>query len=93
MQSDVNEVVNSDTAELVAIANDLLVQWGIESEVSEDVVRELARSGHVELHNIASLAGGIVSQEVIKLVTHQYVPANNSCIVDGASARIIFVTV
>ncbi|ORX67410.1 putative NEDD8-activating enzyme E1 regulatory subunit [Linderina pennispora] len=92
-QGDGNDVVNNDTAELVAIANELLVQWSIESEVAEDVVRELARSGHAELHNIASLAGGIVSQEAIKLVTHQYVPANNGCIIDGASARIIFVAV
>ncbi|KAJ1940188.1 hypothetical protein EC988_007106, partial [Linderina pennispora] len=92
-QGDGNDVVNKDTAELVAIANELLAQWSIESEVAEDVVRELARSGHAELHNIASLAGGIVSQEAIKLVTHQYVPANNGCIIDGASARIIFVAV
>lgn len=33
----------------------------------EKVIGEIVRSGGGELHNIASLAGGIVAQEVIKV--------------------------
>ena len=44
------------------------------------------RSGGSELPNMAALLGGLVSQEIIKLITHQYIPLNNSCIFDGIKA-------
>jgi amyloid beta precursor protein binding protein 1 len=40
-----------------------------------------ARGG--ELHNISSLWGGVVSQEIIKVVTKQYVPVDNTLLFDG----------
>ncbi|KAI8326153.1 NEDD8 activating enzyme E1 subunit 1 [Martensiomyces pterosporus] len=86
---DLDDLVSADTLELSAIANGMLASWGVDSDVSSDIAAEFVRSGHCELHNIASMAGGLVSQEAIKLITHQYVPANNLCIVDGASARIL----
>lgn len=42
-----------------------------------------ARAGGGELHNISSLAGGLVAQEVIKVITKQYIPVDNTCIFDG----------
>lgn len=48
-----------------------------------EVCQELARAGGAEMHNIASLAGGLVAQEVIKVVTRQYIPVDNTCIFDG----------
>ena len=33
--------------------------------------REVVRAGAVELHNVASMMGGIASQEAVKLITHQ----------------------
>lgn len=36
-------------------------------ERTEKMIGEVVRSGGGELHNIASLAGGIVAQEVIKV--------------------------
>jgi amyloid beta precursor protein binding protein 1 len=44
------------------------------------------RAGASEMINMASLMGGIVSQEIIKLITHQYVPLNNSLIFNGISS-------
>lgn len=41
------------------------------------------RAGGGELHNIAALAGGLLAQEVIKVVTMQYVPVDNTCLFDG----------
>jgi hypothetical protein len=35
------------------------------------------------LHNIGALTGGMVSQEIIKVVTEQYVPVDNTCVFDG----------
>lgn len=49
--------------------------------------REVARYGGAELHNIASLAGGVVSQEVIKCVTRQYLPVKNSVGLDGVQSK------
>ena len=39
------------------------------------------------MHNIAALTGGIVSQEVIKAVTEQYVPGDNTCVFDGVRSK------
>ena len=48
---------------------------------------ELVRAGGGELHNIASLTGGMVAQEVIKVITRQYVPVDNTCLFDGIASR------
>lgn len=52
-----------------------------------EAVQELVRAGGAELHNIAALSGGIVSQEVIKVITEQYVPVDNTCIFDGVRSK------
>jgi amyloid beta precursor protein binding protein 1 len=46
-----------------------------------------ARAGGAELHNIAALTGGIVSQEVIKSITEQYIPVDNTCVFDGVKSK------
>ncbi|KAJ1962778.1 hypothetical protein GGI12_002443 [Dipsacomyces acuminosporus] len=91
--TDIDALVSADTVGLSEIAKELLALWQVDSEVSADVAAEFVRSGHCELHNIASITGGLVSQEAIKLITHQYVPVNNLCIVDGAKSRILAATV
>ncbi|KAK4544915.1 hypothetical protein LTR36_003820 [Oleoguttula mirabilis] len=48
---------------------------------------EIVRAGGGELHNIASLTGGLVAQEVIKAITRQYVPVDNTCLFDGVASR------
>lgn len=45
------------------------------------------RAGGAELHNIAALTGGLVSQEVIKVVTKQYIPVDNTCVFDGVKSK------
>lgn len=60
------------------------------SEVKESVgkvVQEIVRANGAELHNVASLTGGLVAQEVIKVVTKQYVPVDNSCMFDAITSR------
>lgn len=47
------------------------------------VCSELTRCGNAELHNIASFMGGMAAQEIIKIITKQYVPVNNTVIFDG----------
>ncbi|KAJ5674452.1 uncharacterized protein N7477_004386 [Penicillium maclennaniae] len=50
-------------------------------------IQELRRAEGGELHNIASLAGGLVSQESLKVITKQYGPLDNTCVFDGARSR------
>ena len=53
----------------------------------EPVIQELGRSRDGELHNISALTGGMVAQEVIKVITKQYIPVDNTCVFDGISSR------
>lgn len=60
------------------------------AEQNERIVKaaqEVARAEGGELHNIASLTGGMVAQEMIKIITKQYIPIDNTCIFDGISSR------
>ncbi|KAK0417449.1 hypothetical protein QR680_013017 [Steinernema hermaphroditum] len=47
-------------------------------------IEEMCRFGASEPHVIAALMGGVVAQEGIKLVTHQYIPCQNY-VFDGNS--------
>lgn len=51
------------------------------------VVAELARAKEGELHNISALTGGMVAQEVIKVITKQYIPCDNTCVFDGILSK------
>lgn len=53
----------------------------------DDVLKELDRADGAELHNISALTGGMVAQEVIKVITKQYVPVDNTCVFDGIASK------
>ncbi|KAJ3214764.1 NEDD8-activating enzyme E1 regulatory subunit [Dinochytrium kinnereticum] len=62
----------------------LLSKWQLNATtVSDDYIHEIVRCGGAELPTMAGIMGGIVSQEVIKILTHQYIPLNNTLIYDG----------
>jgi NEDD8-activating enzyme E1 regulatory subunit len=50
------------------------------------LIIDRTRAGGAELHNIAALAGGLVAQEVIKAITKQYIPVDNTCLFDGVKS-------
>lgn len=77
-----------DFEELSNITLEHLVQLGWDENLKMPVklanaLKEMVRSAGSELPQIASLVGGLVAQEVIKLTTQQYVPLNGTCIFDG----------
>jgi amyloid beta precursor protein binding protein 1 len=47
---------------------------------------EMAREENAEVHNIASVLGGVASQEAVKIITGQYVPLNNTYIYNGIAS-------
>ena len=46
----------------------------------------MVRFGATELHNTAAVMGGVASQEIIKVLTHQWVPVNNTFLYNGVAA-------
>jgi amyloid beta precursor protein binding protein 1 len=56
-------------------------------ERTEQIAQEVARAAGGELHNVSATLGGMVAQEVIKVVTKQYIPVDNTCIYDGIESR------
>ncbi|KAL8664936.1 MAG: hypothetical protein Q9202_002645 [Teloschistes flavicans] len=53
----------------------------------EPILEELVRADGAELHNISALTGGMVAQEVIKVITKQYIPIDNTCVFDGIASK------
>lgn len=51
------------------------------------------RYGGAELHTIGAFVGGVAAQEVIKIVTHQYVPFSNTYIYNGITGRALTIRV
>jgi len=82
-----DDQVQPDIAILKGYVEGLLAELGLNtSAVSENAVHEMCRFGAAELHNIAALMGGIVAQEVIKVLTHQWVPIANTLIYNGMNS-------
>ena len=50
--------------------------------------QELGRTAGGELHNISALTGGMIAQEVIKVITKQYIPFDNTCVFDGIASKV-----
>lgn len=51
------------------------------------IAQELSRAAGGELHNTSAVIGGMVAQEIIKIITKQYIPIDNTCIFDGIESR------
>lgn len=64
-----------------------IVPAAVKNERVVKVAVEVARAGGGELHNTSALTGGMVAQEIIKIITKQYIPVDNTCVFDGISSR------
>lgn len=60
--------------------------WPIKAQI-QTILAELGRAHGAELHNISALTGGMVAQEVIKVITKQYLPIDNVCVFDGIVSK------
>lgn len=76
--------MDEDISRLKTTAVSLLSDLGCNgSTLTEDLINEMCRFGAAELHAIAAFIGGIASQEVIKLITKQFVPMSGTFIFNG----------
>ncbi|OWB77453.1 hypothetical protein B5S32_g1619 [[Candida] boidinii] len=80
---------SSDSAELRAIMISILCYYNINSfpEGLDKILDEFIRYKGLEIHNISSLIGGIASQEVIKILTNQYLQLDNCLTFDGIRSK------
>lgn len=79
-----DNAMDEDISRLKATAFGLLSDLGCNgATLSEDLISEMCRFGAAELHTVAALVGGIASQEVIKLLTRQFVPMSGTFIFNG----------
>ncbi|KAF9531366.1 hypothetical protein CPB83DRAFT_848913 [Crepidotus variabilis] len=69
------EVLTSEAQALLPPGADLPHEFA-------DAVGEAIRTPTADLPNVAALLGGLVAQEVIKVITKQYIPINGYCVVD-----------
>ncbi|KAM7271483.1 hypothetical protein ACFE04_030697 [Oxalis oulophora] len=76
--------MDDDISRLKITAVGLLGDLGCNGSIlTEDLINEMCRFGAAELHAVAAYIGGIASQEVIKLITRQFVPMCGTFIFNG----------
>ncbi|KAK7263522.1 hypothetical protein RJT34_31113 [Clitoria ternatea] len=79
-----DSAMDEDIPRLKSTATGLLNDLGCNgATLAEDLINEMCRFGAAELHAVAALVGGIASQEVIKLITRQFVPMSGTYIFNG----------
>lgn len=56
---------------------------GLLPYICQDHAVEITKYAGYELHSMAAMVGGVAAQEAVKVITHQYVPLNNTYIYNG----------
>ncbi|ONM10908.1 NEDD8-activating enzyme E1 regulatory subunit AXR1 [Zea mays] len=73
---------------LKTVAASVASEMGLNgASLSEDLITEMCRFGGAEIHPVAAFVGGVASQEVIKLVTKQFVPLPGTFIFNGIDLK------
>lgn len=80
--------VETDPARIKSQASRLLNDWGVTAQINDDLFHEICRYGGAEIHSISACLGGCCAHEIIKLVTRQYKPFDNTIIYDGIKSQI-----
>lgn len=79
--------IETDTARIKSQAGKLLNDWAINTQLNDDLYHEMCRYGGAEIHSISAFLGGCVAHELIKMVTRQFKPFNNTIIYDGITSQ------
>ncbi|XP_076295224.1 nedd8-activating enzyme E1 regulatory subunit APP-BP1 isoform X2 [Lasioglossum baleicum] len=82
-----DDQVEPDIVKLKACISKLLIEWGCGPLAKDDYVHEFCRFGGSELHSVSAFLGGLAAQEVIKFVTNQYKPVQNTFIYDAVTSN------
>ena len=75
-----DEQVELDIPAVKGHVHRLLQEWGLSQQVKDEFVHEMCHYGACEIPSVAALIGGVAAQEVIKVITGQFIPLNNTFI-------------
>lgn len=80
--------LDTDIARIKSQTTKILNDLGIGTQqIGDDLYQEICRYGGAEIHSIAAFLGGCCAHEVIKIVTKQYKPIDNTLIYDGIKSQ------
>ena len=84
------EGIEADSVKLKCITASLLQKWQLSGAiVHADYITEFCRYGAAEIHSVAAFVGGVAAQEVIKIITRQFIPLNNTWIYNAAKSSTL----
>ncbi|XP_064610476.1 NEDD8-activating enzyme E1 regulatory subunit-like isoform X2 [Liolophura sinensis] len=75
-----NGQVETDIPLMKTCVSRLLHDWGLNASIKDDFIHEMCRYGAAELHTVSAFIGGAAAQEIIKVLTTQFLPINNTFI-------------
>lgn len=84
-----DDQVEPDAFKLKGIIGKLLSEWNCAHILRDERVHEICKYGGAELHSVSAILGGCAAQEVVKLITHQYIPLNNAFFYDGVTSKSV----
>lgn len=76
----VNSSLEQDFDQIKVLVDGIKKALHAQVNVKDELIREICRCGAAEIHTLAAIIGGIAAQEVIKVLTKQFVPLNNTFI-------------
>uniref|UniRef100_A0A3Q2UUR0 NEDD8-activating enzyme E1 regulatory subunit n=1 Tax=Haplochromis burtoni TaxID=8153 RepID=A0A3Q2UUR0_HAPBU len=80
-----NYQVEEDISKLKACVNSLLQEYSLNVNIKDDYIHEFCRYGAAEPHTVSAFLGGSAAQEAIKIISHQFVPFNNTFLYNAMS--------
>jgi len=69
-------------------SDEVIKEFGFQTDsVPDSYLKEMCRFGGSQIHTTAAYLGGVAAQEIIKILTKQWVPINNTFIYDSISGN------
>jgi len=96
LPGDRNDDAQADFENLKKVGQQLLTELDLDPEIEidlDDYLKETCRFGGSQIHNTAAFIGGVAAQEVIKLVTKQWHPVDNTYVYNGITGASAFFAV
>ena len=79
--------IDDEVTEMKGLVSCLIKELKLgDVSVGNEHITEMCRYGGAELHSVSAYLGGVAAQEVIKLITYQYVPFNNLYIYNAVTS-------
>lgn len=78
-----------DVAKLKVLGEEIKKECGIKESVSWNLFHEICRCNSRELHAYSAVMGGIAAQEIIKIITGQFISVDNTFLYNGINQTTV----